>query len=191
MRSTLLFVSICVLAVSVSSAQESSLATILQDHTNPPIILKKGNSLVWVVEDPDTKDHHPMTPSFPVFDEDGECITANQYLDEDFFGKATLNSSLGDVEKIRFMKAIGRVDGVKYRLRIWFGKKMMTDNPNKIELCRYGTRKRCCEFTARVMPGQIPYEFEFFDENKLWRGNKKKGDEPLKFETCVNANCVH
>jgi len=152
---------------------------VISSHTNPPIILKRGNSLVWF------QGVNPMSADYNVFDGNGKCVPAEQYLDEDFFGKATENPTLNERTRWHF-----QASGSGYRLRIDFGKKKSSANPNKIELCRLGDPEKCCKLKTAVRPGRIPHEFEGFDENELRYGYRRIRDEPpLEFQTCKHNDC--
>lgn len=155
-------------------------------HTNPPILLKKGNSLVWFQCDPATKEWRQLEPAYYVF-KDGKCDSANAVLHDDFFGKAT------DKEKPPTLKDLDEVwhpklAGADYKLKIHFRRKKAT----KYKLCRIGGP--CCVLQADSgRQWEIPYEFETFDEDKVTYGLifNHAGAAPLQFRTCRHAGCAH
>ena len=187
MRHLMLFLVLGALAVSAAHAQVACPGG-LDDHTNPPIILKKGNSLVWAQCDRTNGTWKKMEATYNVFKENGKCDPDYKYLDDDFFGTATKQVELGNASDKRYVW----IHGDEYRLVMKFKRKKPTSNPNTIKLCK--NRGRCCTLNSKSdnsLQGKIPYEFETFKKDEINYGAfwSKKGTPPLSFETCRNPNC--
>ncbi len=158
-------------------------------HTNPPIVLGKGNSLWWYQCNRTSLewDVLKINPDYTVFDGEGECISDNLFLYDHFFGKATEKATVGKVpEAARHFKAAGG----GYELKIQFKLPKPEANPNSIELCKTGGK--CCTLAPLVMADPfLPAEFGTFAEDAL----RHKADYsrvagiPLQFETCIRNNC--
>jgi hypothetical protein len=156
-------------------------------HTNPPILLRKGNSLNWFVCDVYSQEWTRIPSSYNVFTEDGKCDEANQYLDDRFFGEGV------DKNKPATLYGLSSVwhpdlEGDDYKLKIDYRRK----RPAKYKLCKINGP--CCKLAPDAdRRGTIPHEFETFDEDKISYGwlFTYDGTEPLTFRTCKYDDCEH
>ena len=156
-----------------------------EDHTHPPIVVKKGGELLedtvfdWSI---DFGEHglKALRSSGPVFDQNGKCIMGNRGIDARLIGKGDDGAKAGNA--LTPNVTFPRFGGGGYTLLLNF-----SGNSRKVRYVITNGSDSCL-LRQNGFSEEMPQEM--FALTTLW-GDDDKQYNALTFATCKRDNCSH